>query len=345
MRTKPLLVLVLAAGCTGEVPDGVAYNTRCSPIVCGANSPEVARNGMHEANLFGEVDDNKIALETRANDTLERRAQIWNIEGRPYDLHVERGQLFGIASGSGDRLEHERLIGARLHVIQSDTPIYEIRIDGVRTITAPVGAPDPIEVYTMTWLPRGSSEEGELCELPEQPFDDVKDADQLLGMRSNETLVFEGDRIDQDAKTMNDNKNWDPAWFNFGCAGRTLAKLRLLHKTQGNGTGDWASRQAALKMLSADYCGTGMPFTRTGQRIAWMDSEGLVEYVRPPTGIEARWDWYGAACVTRPRRQDDVPHIWDYIIQECLPVPCEEDTMPPALYNFAGAKIISALYQ
>lgn len=349
MRTTSLLALLLTAGCMGELElsESVAYTgTRCPITICGGNSQEVARNGMHEANLFGEYDENKISLETNhpASANREPRAQIWDAAGQPYDLHVKDGRLLGVDPSSGSILKSENLIGAKLHVLQSGQPAYHIRIDGVRMIQTPVGEPDPIEVYTMVWLPQGSNEEGQLCGVPEVPFDDKKDQDQLLGMRSDETLVFEGDRIDAKAKTMNPNPEWNPSWFNFGCAGRTLAKLRLLRKTQGNGSGDWASRQTALKMMAADYCGKGQGFTRTGTRIGWKDAEGLVDYVRTPTVIEARWNQHGATCVSTPRRLSAVPYVWDYINATCLPISCDLLQSTASVYDLGDAKIITALY-
>lgn len=350
MRTT-VLIAVLAAGCTGELDEStttVEQENRCPPDVCSSNSGEVARNGMWEANLYGEPDVNKISLQTRPPTKTDwrRRAQIWDAFGRPYDLYVKNGFISGINPTTGRKISGASLIGAKLHVLQSGQPLYHIRIDNVRWIKTPVGAPDLIEVYKMVWVPQQASlGEGTLCDMNDYKWDDIKDADQLQGMRSNETLVFEGDRIDRDTLTMNKNEGWDPSWFNFGCAGRTLAKLRMTRKTQGNGTGDWSARQAALKMLSADYCGTGDTFTRTGTRIGWMDDENLVTYARPPVQLEARWNEHGAYCVDAARLQTAQPHVWDYIWGTCLPTPCF-DTLwsTPGFYELAGAKIISAMF-
>ncbi|MBA3458737.1 MAG: hypothetical protein H0T46_02165 [Deltaproteobacteria bacterium] len=351
MRTTLLVSLVVASACAPEPDTSVAVSYggfRCPVTICGSNSHELPRNGMWEANLFGEVDQNKMSLETSgeySRHSKRHRAQIWDAQGTAWDLHVEKGRLFGRNPLRGDLLQGENLVGSEVHVLQSGSPIYNIRIDGVRKVATAVGEPDPIEVYTMVWVPQNSLVEGELCEVPKQPFDNIKDQDQLLGMMSDETLVFEGDRIDANALTMNRNEGWDPSWFNFGCAGRTIAKLRLLRKTQGNGTGVWASRQAALKMLAADYCGNGRSFTRTGTRIAWKDDEGLVDFVRPPTDIEARWNEEGATCVSRPRLDDQVFHLWDLIREVCVPRSCwETDLDTPSVDDLAGQKIVTAFY-
>ena len=344
MRTTSLILVVLAVGCAGVPEDTVVLQGNCPPSLCSLNSQEVARNGMHEANLFGEIDENKISLETGGSNKRPR-AQIWDAGERAWDLHVEHSRLFGVDPSSGAVLKGDGLIGAQLHVLQSGSPIYHIRIDGVRTITMPIGAPDPLEVYTMVWVPQNSSVEGELCEVPDRPFDDIKDQDQLWGMRRNETLVFRGDRINGTRKTMSQNEDWDPNWFNFGCAGRTLAKMKLLRKTQEDGTQNWQARQAALKMLAADYCGTGQSFTRTGTRVEFKDGD-LIDYVYTPTVVEARWDENGARCLSNPRRQNFVPYIFDYIYAACLPIACFDTNMTsPSVYELDGAQIVTALYQ
>jgi hypothetical protein len=310
---------------------------------------------MWEASLYGVTDVNKISLETRTTKSGGPRAQIWDAAGHNYDLYVDNGYISGINSVTRQRISGESLVGATLHVLQSGQPLYHIRIDRVRTIPTPVGAPDPIEVYKMVWVPQQASlGEGELCEVPEQPFDNIKDADQLYGMLRDETLVFPGDRINQATLTISDNAHWDPSWFNFGCAGRTLAKMRLLRKTLGNsvGTPDWSARQAALKMLSADYCGIGAPFTHTGQRIRWKDDQGLVDSLQlvNPDGtvnnrrLEARWTELGISCMDAARLQYEHPAVWDYIHQTCLPMSCYDPISTPGVGDLAGAKIVSAIF-
>lgn len=347
MRTTSLVLVFLAVGCAGEPEDpGVIYQTECPPEVCSRNSGEVLRNGMHEANLFGEVDENKMSLATRPplGKGLRRRALIWDAQGAPYDLYVVNGRISGVNPITGARISGPGLVGAQLHVLASSQPIYNIRIDGVREIPTAVGMPDPIEIYRMVWVDATTLAEGPPCEALDTRLDEIKDPTPLYGMRTNETLVYEGDRINAHTKTMNQNAQWDPNWFNFGCAGRTLAKLRLLRKTQGNGTGNWRARQAALKMLSADYCGTGTSFTRTGMHIDWMDAEGLVHYAFPPLQMEARWTEKGATCLSTPRMEHVSPHVREYVNNECLLNACDLDPTTRSLYDLSGTEIVSALY-
>ncbi|SRR6266545_2854890 len=56
-------------------------------------------------------------------------------------------------------------------------------------------------------------------------------------------------------------------------------------------------------MVRADYCGTGVSFTKDGTLIDVFDTRGVQQ---PTTGdasltFEAAWTTSGAACVNRPR--------------------------------------------
>lgn len=60
---------------------------------------------------------------------------------------------------------------------------------------------------------------------------------------------------------------------------------------------------AAVRMVRADYCGTGDSFTRPGQELSITDVWGINGLVNDVT-LEALWDVNGAACVYKPRMSD-----------------------------------------
>lgn len=61
-------------------------------------------------------------------------------------------------------------------------------------------------------------------------------------------------------------------------------------------------RQTFLKMLVADYCGTGKVFTVAGQPLMWTDDRGTMPLTSGvPRTTEARWQPSGADCVNEPR--------------------------------------------
>src|SRR5262249_25624302 len=126
--------------------------------------------------------------------------------------------------------------------------------------------------------------------------------DEALGLNSYDSVIFEGDRVDAAAKTI--GAKIDPRWFNIGCAGHTLAKMALTGHTEsavklGFST-SIAQRQTMLKMLSADYCGDGTPFTVSGQPLQWADDLGWM-HAAPDAQLEARWTSTGASCLMKPR--------------------------------------------
>lgn len=355
MRTIPAVLTVFMFGCGLDAvdappeppPEFTPYDTRCRSLECG-NSSEVGRNGLHEASLSGKWDDNKIYLETNEKG----RAQIWNAERKPFDLHVERSTISGV-NAWGEVIRRDQLIGAEIHVWQSGWPLYNIRIGAWRPFTTRIGT--VIEVYEMYWQPLDGSPEGELCNVPAFP----RGEEDLGGMTRFETLVFPGDRINAHAKTMSKDDEWDPDWFNFGCAGRTLAKLKINGQTTEDRLPDrdparpqgWARRQATLKMLVADYCGGGTAYTEHGVPLVWGDGQGM-QYRATPVEIEGRWDEKGATCLNRPRLAvHPVPGVdvaAEMMADMCFPRICyEPPPLPPSPgpEDFRdGAQVVSAYF-
>ncbi|MBL9100140.1 MAG: hypothetical protein JNL82_04225 [Myxococcales bacterium] len=93
-----------------------------------------------------------------------------------------------------------------------------------------------------------------------------------------------------------------PRSLTIACVGEAAAKMKLLDfHPAGTRGATVAQRQATLRMITADYCGTGQSFTATGTPVAWRDADGRVT---PPFGedvMEALWDEHGAICLDTPR--------------------------------------------
>lgn len=289
------LVLIMA-GCVADLEDvSTTEQASCTVFLC-KNSEEVAHYGLWEANLKGLADTNGIYIKSSGGRALISRG------GNQYFLSVKNGRISGTRklfpfgtetiSGSG-------LAGADIELFKNGNAYFTIRIASVRNqVKFTVGAPDVIESYVMQWRDPGANPSAGkgLCNSP------VSDKSaELLDLHNDETVVFEGDRVDEGALTMTQAANDD--WFNFGCAGHTLAKLYLTRSTvHTQPTADWALRQAMLKMFTADYCGVGRPFTLAGEPIAFKG--GL--FPQYPAGItittlDARWNQNGATCLYDPR--------------------------------------------
>jgi hypothetical protein len=147
----------------------------------------------------------------------------------------------------------------------------------------------------------------------------------------------------------------DPDWFNFGCAGQTLAKLLLTRNTclsqERSPKVDEdmleREREAALRLLIADYCGTGAHLTVSGEPLVWKGG-AIPDYATPPEDLEARWDENGAICLDRPRLVANrpanggfSPNIWDDIAAAC-PAGVPPQCVDPEPQNMNGALRISA---
>jgi hypothetical protein len=191
-------------------------------------------------------------------------------------------------------------------------------IDGVGRIAEVVDPYRPLETYVLDWSEvvaaplRGPVPPGSVIEAPRLgpiatpvcpepgPWD-PNDAewDESIAMAPYDSIVFEGDRIDATHRTVDARP--DDRWFNVGCARHTLAKLRLTRNTLHTvASGDWRQVQATIKMLSADYCGTGDAFTVAGQPIVWHNQVGM-DFWAKPQALEARWNEGGAICLDTPR--------------------------------------------
>lgn len=111
----------------------------------------------------------------------------------------------------------------------------------------------------------------------------------------------------------------------IACVGEAAAKMKLMDfHPQGNRGASAADRQATLRMITADYCGTDHSFTVTGTPVAWRDS---LDRVKPPSGevhMEALWDEHGAICLDTPRAvgRGDVEAV-------CAIPTCDDESFVP----------------
>jgi hypothetical protein len=222
------------------------------------------------------------------------------------------------------------------------------------------GPPVMLESYRLDWSELASGtwrDDRQLCTNP--PRRDGDDTLTMTGPYVFHTLLFEGDRID--AKKKSDN-SVDDSWFNLGCAGHALAKMALTGHTEasrnaGTFNTTLAERQTMLKMLAADYCGDGTPFTVSGQPLNWRDDRGTMKLAAllasppQPLILESRWTADGAACLDKPRVDvhwtqlgDQVfgPDVYDKVLNNCpakMPPPCADSSFNTAGYHLLTATV------
>jgi ADYC domain-containing protein len=326
MRTSLYLVTCASAACATPTEPDVGVALRCNiEWVCGSNSPEIDHYGFHELAVDGSKNPQGLAI-------VEFR-----LAGRVYEVAVQNGRLRAYDPASGAIQEGRSLIGGELAVI-GPANTYAIRIADVGGAFFVVPPVDSIETYKLEWSVWGNPEYVPLCNAPPDSSVDpwIAEEWQPYASRSKmdptHSVLFEGDRYDAVRKTI--DPNIQPAWFNIGCAGHTLAKLYLTHHTSVAATAPSEERQAALKMLTADYCGTGTAYTVAGVPLVWQSGNGMDFFARP-VSLEARWGPMGALCLDTPRvevtaytfAQKVFPNVRKTIAGECVLDPCK-DTKP-----------------
>jgi hypothetical protein len=300
---------VSMGGCAIDELDGESEVTQeaivvrpCGGDECGENSPVIDVFSWHDAGLRGQ--SNNIGLRI---DTLNGVAQI--VKGfTSYDLVVQDAKIKGVRGNT--TITGTQLIGAMIPITHGKAR-YQIAIRDARELDFFV-APRAVKVGVYQFEVRsGEGMVMELCsnrKLLEKLLDERRGEEgfaqqELMGMRTWETVVFEGDRFNATTKTTSKDSEIDDTWINFGCAGHMLAKLLLTHNTyhfQVAAGQAWQRRQATMKMYAADYCGDGVPFTVPGQKVVWR-GDAMTDFFWPARELEARWDEKGAICLDVPR--------------------------------------------
>jgi ADYC domain len=330
VRIFPFVLLVAACGGVEATESEVAA-LGCPVSYCGSNSPTIDHYGFHELNLDGIANQQGF------------RILGTSIGSDFFDLRVTGGRI--VAAGPSGKLSGVAVLGARIYLEHKSGKQFAMTIADVTTVSEVVPPFKPVETYRFQWaeIVNGQLPDivhaGEVLPLP--GFDQQQDvcppiftapwsgewneAEQVPPYNS---VVYEGDRIDPVRREV--RPNVDLRWFNIGCGHDTLVKLRLARTTMLTAKKNWRLVQATMKMLSADYCGTGMSFTRTGEPLVWRNLAGM-ELHSTPTSFEARWDENGARCLDMPRAAKTpnpdlsaaFPDIETAIADECTrPPPC-----------------------
>jgi hypothetical protein len=277
-----------------SVAESSLSRSECDPMGCGTNSPHVGNYSFTDLNMDG--------LENNQNFRIERFEKPGHLF--PYRMSVVGGRISGrnqlgqVISGGG-------VMGMRIwlrHVPTNQQIIIKIgRMDEVH-YWADNGSNVMADAYWLLWdWGNNGTTKGEwknVCK--DQPPTSID----AMGMDAMLAVVFEGERIDAAKKTI--APILEKRWFNIGCAGNALAKLHLTGHTQASRIAAHfettvEQRQTMLKMLTADYCGSGKAFTVAGQELDWRDDKGTMPYFYAQQTVEALWTPNGARCLNTPR--------------------------------------------
>lgn len=304
MQIRPLLgLLVGLAACVSEPPTELDTVERCAKYFCGGNSPTVGHYGFWELNSFGIPNAQGFEL-------------LGLSQGRAFYYPAVIDSRLRARDRRGNELRGSQLVGATIW-LRRGTAQYGVVITSVGTFDEVVAPFQTLETYVLEW---GDVLAGQLpgrmfpgarvetmpvlggttnvCPPPDYTTSGgITEWDHTAAMSPYQTLLYEGDRFDDKGRTVGHVAQDD--WFNIGCGAHTLAKLRLTRNTIHTAA-SWQNVQAAFKMLSADYCGTGRSFTVDGEPLVWRD-RGTMVFWQKPLELEARWDENGATCLNSPR--------------------------------------------
>jgi hypothetical protein len=135
-------------------------------------------------------------------------------------------------------------------------------------------------------------------------------------------VLLSGERYSWSDKTVAATGADAAGWFNIACEDNALYEMKFqgydpqpaqpsMPTTNAN------ERQAALKMITADYCGTGYSFTETGTPLHWINDALWSDNGAPQAStFEAKWDRTGALCLDNPRLA-----ALEEVQAECGPLP------------------------
>ena len=249
----------------------------------------------------------------------------------PLKLRVDRDRLH---AASNDLVE----AGSVLYLGAPESPgglptkrAYAIQIIGVDTksqdfwIDCPSCSNQKVPLYQFTAKSLSDDCDLEVCK---PGLDDGQ-----LNSVQGTAVIFRGDFYDNSYTVSGKPpSDYDDDVFNIACLGTAISKLHLFRHTAASQAtaSDPAppsvdKRQTILRLLTADYCGAGQPFTHDGVPI----NIGIDSALGPTSGsgfllgtggvssIDAFWNSEGATCLGTPRLQSTDPSTRNRVVDLC----------------------------
>jgi hypothetical protein len=315
MNVKLALLVTVLAACAAESNQSTATSALSCPVWgCGTNSATVG-DGL----LFDELDPSGVQPNIGGLYVVGART----VGGTAVRIRVDRDRMSAIALDGSRAFTGQELVGTIITLKHPINGMYEVLIAAVhdQTLQFWAGAHLFVPFYELMTRRLGEAKFVEYaCKY------DVLAADPAWTGVEHSALVFQGDHYDAEHKLVFDTTPSDPR-FNIACAATAPAKMHLLRHTRAGsydayGVQTYATtakeRQAMLKMITADYCGTGHSFTRDGQRLSYTDSNGWYA-LGSCTAVESIWTADGAKCLDQPRfaTAGEIKDECGYVLPSC----------------------------
>lgn len=293
MLSARLIVIAFVASCMpeSEIEIDVAQKKfgNCPDWGCGTNSPVIDGLGFHDLDLFGQP-----------NATGFRILRMEKLIGgatRTIVPTVTDGLLSATYLGST-----VDVVGARFVLQHDNGKSYSLLVSAVHElqmwVTTSSGGTVSTPSYDLKWAEYGLPDRKHVFLCGPNPDAGNPTVPFVADFKA---VLFERDWIDSESLRVRGERS---GWFNVTCPGHALAKLHLTGFTRAgsNLTGrptTFAQRTANLKLVTADYCGVGVPLTVGGQPLHWRS--GAYNTTTATNEVEARFDDRGATCLTTPR--------------------------------------------
>ncbi|MFZ6182375.1 ADYC domain-containing protein [Nannocystis pusilla] len=287
MITMICSVGLLAGACAHEDDELAFRDTTTGCTNCGNGSNSAKANGypIDQLNLYGWPNDAGITV-TAIKSPL----------GSSYTLRTS-GQELGAWDTTTDTFVAvgEDLVGWTIKLYEEKAGLIEIEIVDYGTVASLATNGPDVSIYELAYHnPKNYGELLPICPDPEVDGDDMIMA-----------TIVRGELYDDETKDITVNGEW----ITIACELNAVYKLkRLGYGPNQNFPGSSApatldQRQATLRMITADYCGTGHSFTEFGTQVGWVNDAETVPsaYGTAWADVEALWDEDGAICLSNPR--------------------------------------------
>jgi hypothetical protein len=290
---RPLTVSILfTASCAVEHDTSLTTSAlACSQWVCGENGPQCGGTPMDELHPT-ETSPDGFRILTFTKD-----------DGTPMKVRVVGAELTGTSMIDGSEVKGDDLHSSRLQVEDTvNDQTYDVTLVGIDDVDYYEDGKDHggVQSYKFEYTVPGSVTPRLLC-----PTDEAK----YWGGAPHHAVIFGGDRFDKAKGTITAVGGAAGDWFNIACIGDAKSKLLIMGHAEAALEDGLVTAQrnriAALRMLRADYCGTGVPHTIAGVDLDWKNRGGWMYLDQAPNkaNIEAIWNHTGALCITNPRHE------------------------------------------
>lgn len=280
------LALAALAGCDDPADPGaadvIALRTGggygCT--LCTLNSATINDSLVTELNLDGAPNASGVRL-------LNIKNPQTGATFRP-DYDVLRDELIARNAQNQIALAGPQLVGKVLSLETPDGPLSLNITAYDNTVPSWSATGGPTTIYRLQW--KGADNVWRaICPNTSDPNKDMV------------TLIY-GETYD---RVTNDIVGGMGRWFTIACVAEVAFKMKMMdYHPAGRRKANLEQRQTTMRMISADYCGDGTPYTIDGTTVAWRNRDSSVYAGVAENSLEAKWGPDGALCLDDPRYAD-----------------------------------------